>query len=411
MKIKRILLALFCIGPAIAQFCEDDCQMSFGGFSLDYTNDGECDDGGEGSSYDSCAIGKDCSDCGARPLQPPSPPPMAMSQCLAHYETGLIVGGMEVRAREYKFMITLKSNQGGIHFCGASIISPTWIMTAAHCTKPNSIDSFKVYAGVHRQDLVKTLDAVCVETRLPLRIIEHEEYDGITFANDIALVEIDEPFSYDTIAYLDNYQTPMAIEPTSTEQNLRTVVGWGKTAEGSGGSSNVPLKTSLPIWRSSLCQNVYDQIAKRLYGTSTTSSGARRFPIGAGSVCAGSIDFSSPMTGSCQGDSGGPLFVRSEGYNFVQVGIVSWGMGCATKGIPTVYTRVAEYREWVCTHTNAVSACYEVLPPSSSSLPTTSFPTRLATSASPTGTFAALQQSINGNAREHDTSVRTPPSE
>jgi len=42
---------------------------------------------------------------------------------------------------------------------------------------------------------------------------------------------------------------------------------------------------------------------------------------------------------SCQGDNGGPLVLKNSGR---QVGIVSWGNGCAEKGYPGVYSNLAE---------------------------------------------------------------------
>ena len=48
-----------------------------------------------------------------------------------------------------------------------------------------------------------------------------------------------------------------------------------------------------------------------------------------------------------QGDSGGPLFDCPYGGPCEQIGIVSWGIGCAKAKYPGVYTRVTEMMPWI----------------------------------------------------------------
>ena len=50
---------------------------------------------------------------------------------------------------------------------------------------------------------------------------------------------------------------------------------------------------------------------------------------------------------TCQGDSGGPLVTARSGETYQQIGVVSWGVGCATEGIPGVYTNVRKYNAWI----------------------------------------------------------------
>lgn len=71
-------------------------------------------------------------------------------------------------------------------------------------------------------------------------------------------------------------------------------------------------------------------------------------------ICAGDSD---GQKDSCEGDSGGPLVLLAEQAStgqarmrYYQVGIVSFGLGCAVKGIPGVYTRVTRYLGWINEH-------------------------------------------------------------
>ncbi len=66
-----------------------------------------------------------------------------------------------------------------------------------------------------------------------------------------------------------------------------------------------------------------------------------------GHVCAG---YRRRISGSCQGDSGGPLVVPGGPSRWTQIGIVSWGVGCAQAEAYGVYTRVSRYIDWILGH-------------------------------------------------------------
>jgi secreted trypsin-like serine protease len=74
---------------------------------------------------------------------------------------------------------------------------------------------------------------------------------------------------------------------------------------------------------------------------------------------------------SCQGDSGGPLMMFTTSNQWVLVGLISYGYGCALANYMGVYTRVAAYQDWIrdmtsSAYTNAVSSNSAIINPSSS---------------------------------------------
>jgi hypothetical protein len=118
------------------------------------------------------------------------------------------------------------------------------------------------------------------------------------------------------------------------------VTGWGDTYDGSHRGSPSLLKVTLPYVSNAVCNQP------------TSYNGA----ITAGMMCAG---YPGGGKGPCQGDSGGPVVIYGNGPRrangsapfAVQVGVISWSLGCAAANFYSVSTRVSQYREWIAQET------------------------------------------------------------
>lgn len=115
------------------------------------------------------------------------------------------------------------------------------------------------------------------------------------------------------------------------------VAGWGRTQEG-GKSANVLQELQLPTVPNEQCKADYDKIGK--------VGSEKQFDDSV--LCAG---YREGGKDSCQGDSGGPLMfpVQKEDYEFYyyQIGVVSYGIGCARAEVPGVYTRTSKFIDWI----------------------------------------------------------------
>ncbi|KAK7067876.1 Transmembrane protease serine 6 [Halocaridina rubra] len=227
-----------------------------------------------------------------------------------------IVGGNDATINEWPWQAALMY-AGSQQFCGGSLINDRYVLTAAHCIEGLQASDMNVRLGEHR---LSTTGETTHVTRSVSQIIGHAQYSPGDELNDIALLKLSSPVTVDQTVLPVCMPPP---NPTYANQEA-TVTGWGTTS--SGGSSSDTLKeVVVPVLSNTACQATN-------YGTAIKDT----------MLCAGEAG-----KDSCQGDSGGPLVFQDGGGNYDQIGVVSWGSGCASPGYPGVYTRVNKYLDWI----------------------------------------------------------------
>lgn len=238
-----------------------------------------------------------------------------------------IVGGDKVESEYYPwqvFMYVIIDKKNGA-VCGGSLISPQWVLTAAHCVmhegKPFPAEKFIIISGKKH---ISFDDSDIREHAFRVsQVIAHENYNERVIHNDIALLKLEKPMSKEipTIQLADNTHWDEVVG------NGLKNIGWGKTQTNSDTSPDLRI-VDFPLINPQLCNKAYNNLF-----------------VNGKQLCAG---YQQGDKGSCQGDSGGPLF-RSVAGLAVQYGIVSYGSnkGCALANQPNVYTRVAAYTDWI----------------------------------------------------------------
>ncbi|XP_040158699.1 uncharacterized protein LOC120897712 [Anopheles arabiensis] len=288
------------------------------------------------------------------PPPPPPPPPAPVTQAppapapssgpveLLTPETGCgystvqhnrVVGGVPAELNGWPWMalVGYKNTLGEVSFkCGGSLITKRHVLTAAHCIRR---DLSSVRLGEHDT----STDAETKHIDVPVvRYESHPSYDKKDGHTDLAVLymEFEVQFS-DAIK-------PICLPLSETIRSKNFigytpfVAGWGRTQEG-GKSANVLQELQIPIIANDECRTLYDKIGKVF--------SQKQFDNAV--MCAGVIEGGKD---SCQGDSGGPLMLPQRfgtEFHYYQVGIVSYGIGCARAEVPGVYTRVASFVDWI----------------------------------------------------------------
>ncbi|KAJ2726165.1 hypothetical protein GGI07_000804 [Coemansia sp. Benny D115] len=232
------------------------------------------------------------------------------------------MGGSEVDGSDYPFIVYLQ-NSAENTFCGGSIISDQWILTAAHCIKTAGVNDVKVYIGQPEYNPDPSKSTSVVE------IHNHPQYNDETMENDISLLRLGERIS-------GRGASTISIDTSGVGDGTKvTALGWGYTSESGSTPSKKLKKGELKTLSQAECGQK---------DTKFTGNDGPRICVAADTGA-----------DTCPGDSGGPLVRKVNGRNML-VGITSFGttgpgqsvtVNCGGPGMVSLFTHPAYFKSFI----------------------------------------------------------------
>jgi trypsin len=233
-------------------------------------------------------------------------------------ETIRIVGGEEIEPHSKPYQASIQSIDGS-HFCGGSIIGEDLILTAAHCMEGVDGDSPNMLVRVGAHSLTDgSGEAIKVITTYT-----NQEYPSLS--KDVAVLKLEKKITNKDTAII-KLANQSFFTDNIKEKSPLVVSGWG-TLSSNGQMPDKLMAVTVPFVTNEVCNSA------EAYGGQVQDT----------EICAGIKEGGKD---SCQGDSGGPL-VFTHNNEFYQVGVVSWGEGCAEANKYGVYGNVPALKSWI----------------------------------------------------------------
>ncbi|KAH8378890.1 hypothetical protein KR009_001894, partial [Drosophila setifemur] len=248
---------------------------------------------------------------------------LASSSADSDFEPYITNGELaEVGQFPYQAGLNISFGSLGWNWCGGTLISHYWIITAAHCT--DGAESATVYLGaINIEDADEPGQLRFLVNKS--WIIVHSNYTASTVTNDISLIRLPT-----FVKFSDRIQAaslPRRVNGSfPTYESLRaSASGWGKDNDASATVSPVLRYVEMPVMPNAICRIYWSgAVSEKMICMSTTSGKS-----------------------TCHGDSGGPLVYRERNTSYL-IGATSFGssMGCQV-GFPAVFTRISSHLEWI----------------------------------------------------------------
>ncbi|CAH1154053.1 unnamed protein product [Phaedon cochleariae] len=234
-----------------------------------------------------------------------------------------IIGGADVLPHSYPFQAVLYiTYKKRLYLCGGTLIDPRWILTAAHCVHSNNM-VIDIILGAHNLTNLGAQDTIQKFRSTSYR--KHPRYNNRLKLNDIALIKLPEN------AILNEY---VNVVPISNGKNnyageMGTILGWGTTDDGT--LPKTLKSVTVKVMSNRACKWTSPVLIQAVKQSHVCVSGAG-------------------PKGGCGGDSGGPLLV-----NGTQIGVASFIVNSCTMGMPTVFTRLNQFNDWIIKNINSNS--------------------------------------------------------
>ncbi|XP_043823485.1 trypsin-like [Dromiciops gliroides] len=228
-----------------------------------------------------------------------------------------IIGGKNCTKDSVPYQVYIAT---GNFMCGGSLIKAQWVLSAAHCYNPE----IQVILGAYNLNIFEGTEQIISSNK----VIRHPSYNEEDTNHDIMLIKLTKS------ATLNSHVSTISLPTSCVAPGTNCLIsGWGKTKISlwdwlaglylfpRAKSPNILQCLNAPVLSDISCQKAYPgKITRNM-------------------ICLG---FMEGKKDTCQGDSGGPVVCKGQ-----LQGIVSWGMGCAKKGYPGVYTKVCNYVDWI----------------------------------------------------------------
>ncbi|KAG7479023.1 transmembrane protease serine 2-like [Solea senegalensis] len=227
--------------------------------------------------------------------------------------------GQQASLGSWPWQVSLQVS--GSHRCGGAIISPYWIVTAAHCmARDSNPGDWAVYAGI-----VDPLGSLFNPAHTVSHIIAHEGFNRLTRTNDIALMRLTKALDLTGSRNIGAVCLP-DVGLNFTVPQKGWITPFVRTANEDAASAHL-MEAQVSLIDDAECN----------------SFSAYNGKISRDMFCAREMEAG---TNTCQTDSGGPLVSLKDGLWWLE-GDIIWGEHCAEKSKPGVFGNVTYFLDWI----------------------------------------------------------------